>query len=125
MWFDFLGMWYPYEPNLRLYEIYAAECDAIDSPYDDHLGDITIPVFYVGVAGGLGAYGIYNTTILGSTDVSAHIVSFQPPENALIDFGHVDMFTSALGEQEVWHPILLWIEDHSHPSDLQRQRPKG
>lgn len=125
MWFDFLGMWYPYEPNLRLYEIYVAACDATDSPYDDYLGDITVPVFYVGAAGGLGQYGVYNTTLLGSTDVSAHIVSFQPPENALVDIGHVDMFTSAVAEQSVWHPILTWIEDHSNPGDLQRQRPKG
>ncbi|MEJ2720733.1 MAG: hypothetical protein P8181_06275, partial [bacterium] len=125
LWFDFLGMWYPYEPNLRLYEMATAQCGAVDSPYDDHFGDITVPVLYVGAAGGLGFYGVYNTTLLGSADVTVHIVSFEPPENALLDFGHVDMFTSSVAEQDVWQPILLWIEDHSDAGDLQRERPKG
>jgi len=42
-----------------------------DTPYDDYLGEITIPVFYVGAAGGFGEYGVYTTTLLVSCQASS------------------------------------------------------
>ena len=46
----------------------------------------------VGAGGGFGEYGIYTTTLLGSTDVTTHIVDLTPPDQRLSDYGHADLF---------------------------------
>ena len=84
-----------------------------DLPYDDYLGDITAPVFYVGAGGGLGEQGLYTLSLLGSTDVTSMIVQLFPPEAAAIDFGHVDLWTANDSPTLVWTPILDWINDHT------------
>ncbi len=78
-------------------------CNCSDSPYDDHLSEITVPVLYVGGANGFGGYGIYTTTLLGSEDVTIHIV----PGHA-----HVDILYADNAESEVWNPIYEWLVDH-------------
>ena len=84
----------------------------LDSPWDDHLAEITVPVFYVGAAGGFGAPGIYNTTILGSTDVSHLVVSLLGEEEQMFDLGHSELFLADNAEQLFWQPILGWLEAH-------------
>ena len=44
------------------------------------------------------------TTLLGSTDVSTHIVSLAPVRIA--DFGHADLFLANQAESLAWQPIL-------------------
>jgi pimeloyl-ACP methyl ester carboxylesterase len=112
-WIEFLGAWSPYMPNVAGYEMSAITCDEIDSPYDDHLADIKVPVLYVGAGGGAGESGVYTLSLLGSTDVTTLIVDFEQPENRLLDFGHVDLFSANNAAQDVWTPILTWIGDHT------------
>ena len=89
-----------------------------DTPYDDHLEEITIPVFYVGAAGGFGEYGVYTTTLLGSydkdkpdkDDVDTLIVELYPPEAAALDYGHIDLLFADNAESLVWKPIYKWIK---------------
>ncbi len=89
-----------------------------DTPYDDHLGEITIPVFYVGAAGGFGEYGVYTTTLLGSydkdkpdnDDVDTLIVELYPPEAVALDYGHIDLLFADDAESLVWEPIYKWIK---------------
>ncbi len=89
-----------------------------DTPYDDHLEDITIPVFYVGAAGGFGEYGVYTTTLLGSydkdnphnDDVNTLIVELYPPEAAALDYGHIDLLFADNAKSLVWKPIYKWIK---------------
>ena len=89
-----------------------------DTPYDDHLGEITIPVFYVGAAGGFGEYGVYTTTLLGSYDednsdndnVDTLIVELYPPEAEAFDYGHADLLFADNAESLVWKPIYKWIK---------------
>ncbi len=83
----------------------AIVCNCSDSPYDDHLSEITVPVLYVGGANGFGGYGIYTTTLLGSDDVTIHIV----PGHA-----HVDILYADNAESEVWNPIYEWLVDHQN-----------
>ncbi|MDD2556321.1 MAG: hypothetical protein PHX16_08490 [Syntrophaceticus sp.] len=85
---------------------------SIETPYDDHLGDITIPVYYVGAAGGFGEYGTYTLTLLGSTDKDSLIVQMYPPEAAALDFGHADLFWSDNAKTLAWEPICKWIKTH-------------
>ena len=84
-----------------------------DTPYDDHLEEITIPVFYVGAAGGFGKYGVYTTTLLGSydkDDVDTLIVELYPPGAAALDYGHFDLLFADNAESLVWKPIYKWIK---------------
>lgn len=97
----------PFQPNRELADADAATCEATDVLFDDHLADITVPVFYIGAGGGFGAYGIYTTTLLGSTDVSSLVVSKGP--DRLSDYGHADLFLANDAEQLVWQPLLEWI----------------
>ena len=89
-----------------------------DTPYDDYLEEITIPVFYVGAAGGFGKYGVYTTTLLGSydkdnpdkDDVDTLIVELYPPEAVVLDYGHADLLFADNAESLVWKPIYKWIK---------------
>jgi len=101
-----------FQPNRELADADAATCGATDVLFDDHLSEITVPVLYIGAGGGFGEYGIYTTTLLGSTDVTTRIVHKVPAEQRLFDFGHADLFVAADAQAEVWQPMLEWIEGH-------------
>lgn len=111
--FDFLMGASFYQPNAFIYEYNSVACDEIDLPFDDYLGEIDVPVFYVGAAGGIGDYGFYATTLLGSSDVTTLNVQLYPSEYRVIDFGHVDLFAAENAEDLVWQPVMEWIEEHS------------
>jgi hypothetical protein len=110
---DFLATASPYEPLGFEYDVYSIWCDEIAVPFDDHLAEITVPVLYVGAAGGLGETGIYSTTLLGSADVQTLMVRLHPVEDLALDFGHIDLWTAANARNLVWTPILHWIQSHS------------
>ena len=90
----------------------ALMSDAVDLPYDDHLADIKVPVFYVGAAGGYGEYGIYTTTLLGSIDKRILMVRLHPPEDVALDYGHADLLWADNAKSLVWEPIYKWIKSH-------------
>jgi len=90
----------------------ALMSDKVEVPYDDHLSEINIPVFYVGAAGGLGEYGIYTVTLLGSTDKETLVVQLYPPEAVALDYGHVDLLWADNAKSLVWQPIYEWINTH-------------
>jgi hypothetical protein len=110
--FDFETAASPYQPNRELADADAAVCEATDVPFDDHLSEITVPVLYVGAGGGFGEYGIYTTTLLGSTDVTSLVVNLLPVEARIADYGHADLFLANDAETRVWQPILDWIRAH-------------
>jgi hypothetical protein len=105
----------PFQPNLQLAEADAIVCEAEDVPFDDHLGDIKVPILYVGAGGGFGDLGIYTTTLLGSTDVTTLVIDKVPDvpaEARLFDYGHADLFLANDAEALVWQPILSWLQAH-------------
>ncbi len=110
--FDFLPGAATYEAVRLSADSEAMICDQDDVPFDDHLGDITVPVLYVGAGGGFGDLGVYSTTLLGSTDVTVHVVELLPPEGRLFDYGHADLFLAGDAESRVWQPILDWLTSH-------------
>jgi hypothetical protein len=109
-WFAFLSGVSPYQPLRISLDGAAILCDQVDSPYDDHLTAIEVPVLYVGVAGGYGAAGAYTTTQVASTDVTVSIVS--QTANPAHDWGHNDLFLADDAAALVWQPVLDWIESH-------------
>jgi hypothetical protein len=123
------GLLYSPEPSLLALEAGAspfqpvkvgadADASTCDDPsiaevaFDDHLADITVPVFYLGADGGFGYSGIYTTTLLGSQDVTSHVVDLQPAAAQLVEIGHGDIFLANDAESLFWQPILSWIQGH-------------
>jgi hypothetical protein len=69
-------------------------------------------VFYVEAAGGAGSPGLYTLTQIGSRDVQSDIVSFYPPDQLALDYGHFDLLTAENAQTVVWSRILQWLADH-------------
>src|ERR1700680_2340711 len=69
----------PSQPILQEAEADAIICGDGNASFSNHLGQIQVPVFHVGAAGGSGYPDLYTLTLLGSKDVSSYIVSFYPP----------------------------------------------
>jgi hypothetical protein len=112
-WNAFLGAARPYESSTLLRDTDAITCSQRPTgAFDDHLEHVTVPVLYVGAGGGFGRAGLYSLTLLGSQDITTHIVSFFPPPKAAFDFGHVDLFYARRAQQLVWRPIYHWLAQH-------------
>jgi hypothetical protein len=111
-WLDFERGPAPYEPVRLLLDADETICGTPDVPFDDHLGDVRIPVLYVGAGGGFGEFGLYTTTLLGSTDVTTHVVRLLPPDQRPFDIGHADLWNATDAPPLVWQPILDWIASH-------------
>jgi hypothetical protein len=71
-----------------------------------------VPILNLSPAGGFGELSKYTTTLLGSTDITHVIPSLHPPEEAVMDLGHVDLFMANKAPTLVWQPILDWILGH-------------
>jgi hypothetical protein len=112
-WFEFMLGGCAYEPNLFTVDYLQTTCSSVDVPWDDYLGEITVPVFNVGSAGGLGLVSDYTLGLLGSGDITSHIVSLYPFEDVMLDFAHIDLFIADNAQSLVWMPILDWVNDHS------------
>ena len=102
----------PFQPNQELADADAATCGQTGVAFDDHLADIKVPVLYLGAGGGFGELGIYTTTLLGSTDVTARIVHQAPAAQRLADYGHADLFLASDAQTLVWQPLLDWVRAH-------------
>jgi hypothetical protein len=99
----------PYESKGTMLQGDAVVCG--DTSLDDHLADVTVPAFYIGVQGGFGDLGIYTTTLLGG-EVEILNVKLRPDAERLFDFGHDDVFRSTLAPELVWDPLLQWMQAH-------------
>lgn len=81
-----------------------------DTPLDDHLHDITIPIFGLGGRGGLGDEGLYSTTLVSSADVTYTNISITTGKAE--DFGHDDLWRASNAAALVWSPILNFVTTH-------------
>lgn len=95
----------------------AAESDALwcgdaPLPIDAPLDRIQIPLYYLGAAGGMGDHGLYTTTLVSSTDVTADVIRRLPAEGEAEDFGHADLLFATDAAALAWKPLAAWIEAH-------------
>ncbi len=111
-YFDFMAAGVPWEAAKFINEYCGLTSGLLDLPVDDHLGEITVPILNLSPAGGFGELSKYTTTLLGSTDITHVIPSLHPPEEAVMDLGHVDLFMANKAPTLVWQPILDWILGH-------------
>lgn len=107
--YDFFGAARPYQSFTEIMESEALLCNEADSPYDDYLSEITIPVLYVGAAGGFGEYGLETLKRLGSTDSSSLIIRLHAPGARDVEFGHADLFMADNARDLVWQPVRKWL----------------
>jgi hypothetical protein len=108
--FDFQRRASPLQPHRQLLEIEQLACGEVDLPYDDQLGQVQVPVLYVGAGGGFGEEGLPSLSLLGSTDVSSLLVSAFPPELRILDYGHADLWLAEDAGARAWTPILAWLQ---------------
>jgi len=112
-WFDFMEAGVPWESARFMLDYCALISDIVDVRFDDHYAEIDVPIFNVCPAGGFGELSIYGTTFLGSTDITHHSIQLQSAENALLDFGHIDLFIANNAEELFWQPLLEWMDQQS------------
>lgn len=87
-------------------------CGTFDTPFDDHLAQITVPILHVGAKGGFGPSAYASTTFTASRDVTTITVQRLSDTDEAMDFGHVDTVLAREAETLVWRPILDWIMVH-------------
>jgi hypothetical protein len=90
----------------------ALWCGDAPLPFEDHLADISIPLYYLGAAGGFGDHGLYTTTLVASTDVTTHVIRRLPVEREAEDFGHADLLYGSDAPLLAWQPLAQWILEH-------------
>ncbi|HWM85064.1 MAG TPA: hypothetical protein VNO33_04480 [Kofleriaceae bacterium] len=78
-------------------------------PGGARLADIRVPLFYLGAAGGFGDHGLYTTSLVGSDDVTAHVVQLLEQERVAEDFGHADLLFGDAARELAWTPLADWI----------------
>jgi len=111
LWVDLLMSIPPYVPRQTFIDLNTARCDEVDVPFDDHLGDVAVPILAVGAAGGA-APQPYTPSLTASRDVEQFTVQFLTYDLHFLDFGHADLAFANDAEALVWQPILDWILDH-------------
>lgn len=107
---DFTFSSSPYEPLKFMAELSAFIGDEQEVIFDDYLNQIEVPILYVGAAGGMGYYLDHSKSLLPNSNITDLFVSLNlPPELAVFDYGHTDLFLASNAEEVVWSPILNWI----------------
>jgi len=109
---DWLANSPPHQSLLESAERDALWCGEGTLPLADHLADITVPVFYLGAAGGFGDHGLYSTTVVGSTDVTTHVVRRLAVEDEPEDYGHGDLLYADDAPTLAWEPLAQWLLAH-------------
>ncbi len=102
----------PFQSINEVVETEAWACGVSAAAFGDRLHDVKVPVLYVGAAGGVGRYGEYSVSLLGSRDVTVHIARTLPESARALDFGHADLFLAEDARTRVWKPMLQWIRAH-------------
>jgi hypothetical protein len=112
----YMRSWFEHAPahqaRLETLDGFALVCESPSLPFDDNLGLVTVPTFFMGAAGGFGSAGLYSTTLLGSSDVQTQVISLHPPADVTLDFGHADLVYANNAPTLVWQPLLSWIVTH-------------
>ncbi|UJH67854.1 hypothetical protein [Allomuricauda sp. SCSIO 65647] len=111
-WFKLLVSLAPYMPTYSAAEGFKRVCPENRENTIAELGEIKVPVLYLGAQGGYGNDAVFSTTLLGSTDVSVEIVTKFPDGPRILDYGHADLFMADDAPELVWRPLKDWLVSH-------------
>ena len=105
---DLLANMPTYVPYQWTYDNTASRCESADYPvtFDDHLGEVTVPIF--GVARRLSPT-LDASTRTASPDVTSLVLN---PGMIPTLYGHADFLLANDAASVVWRPILDWILAH-------------
>lgn len=111
---DFMVNAPPYEPLAFERDEYITSCSQYNVSWDDRLRQIRVPILWVQAGNaGFGYGGVHTLDVLGTNDLTRLSISLHPPDEALLDFAHVDLFTAENAPDLVWRPMLNWVRQHS------------
>jgi hypothetical protein len=103
----------PFQSQAEVTDGDAIWCGAgAPQPIAGELASITTPLLYIGAAGGVGAGGLYTTTLVGSDDVTTRVVRRLPPGQESADFGHGDLLFSPDAAALAWGVLADWLHHH-------------
>ncbi|HPG83986.1 MAG TPA: hypothetical protein PKY55_11960 [bacterium] len=111
LWLDFLASGTAWEPYIWTAEWCGYVAGTFDTPYDDHLGEIRVPILNLTPAGGYADATFYGLSLLGSRDKETIMPSMGGPVEQ--EFAHIDLFTAPEAVNLVWQPMLRWIRMHT------------
>lgn len=106
---EFWIYWAPMHwPTRLMADQHAIVCG--DAVWEAHIGEIDLPVFCLDAAGGFGPGQSTTLQRLVNADVTHYIVQLMPPDDAWLDFAHIDLFTADNAPGVAWQPTLAWLE---------------
>ena len=79
------------------------------SLYKFSQGDIRLPIYYLGAAGGFSDYGVHSARVTRATDVTTPVVRHLPPELEADDYGHADLLFARDAPELAWQPLATWL----------------
>jgi hypothetical protein len=94
-----------YVPYRQAYDLNASLCESDEYPttIDDHLGEVTVPIFYLSRTDG----ALYTAAQTASADIEALILTSPKPA-----YGLGDLLLANNAADYVWQPVLNWILAH-------------
>jgi hypothetical protein len=90
----------------------ALLCGAAPLPIDAPLQRITVPLFYLGAAGGFGTAGYFSTAATSSRDITKLNIQRLADNRTAEDFGHGDLLYSPAAATAAWLPLATWLRHH-------------
>ena len=107
-WLELYHVTPPYYPYQWQYDYWGSRCSSASYPvgFDEHLGEITVPVLHIN----RGTGGFFTTTLIKSIDITRLILN--PLPDAPSYYGHADVFLADDAADRVWRPIMEWIKAH-------------
>jgi hypothetical protein len=102
----------PHQAMLEAADFDRLLCAEGPQPVNAPLSQIQTPLLYIGAAGGIGSLGLYATTQVGSSDVTAFVVQRFAEDRVLEDFGHTDLLLATDAAALAWDPLATWLLHH-------------
>ena len=98
-------------PRQTVYDLVASGCPSLDVSFDDHIGDIKVPILNISAEGGSGPQGDYTSSLTQTSDYSLLNVD-DPEREPAFDFGHADLWMADQAATWVWKPLRNWLYEH-------------
>jgi hypothetical protein len=102
----------PLQAQAELTDGDAVVCATVPQPIAGDLPSITTPLLYIGAAGGFGDAGLFSARLVGTSDVTTHVVRRLGRGDEASDFGHADLLLSPDAPALAWGTVADWIRHH-------------
>ena len=98
-----------FQPLAGFRDLLTIRCNDGRSELDDHLDEISVPVFFFGAAGGVGTSGLDTLPFLTSSETESQLLRLLPEGQELFDVGHGDILAMDDAPELVWTPVLEFL----------------